>query len=46
MKALGKGSIASIVRIGLMIAWYALLWFAAIWVIAVRRDQLWRHPRP
>jgi hypothetical protein len=28
MKALGKGSIASIVRIGLAFAWYAL-WFAA-----------------
>lgn len=28
MKALGKGSIASIVRIGLMVAWY-VLWFAA-----------------
>jgi len=32
MKALGKGSIASIVRIGLMFAWYAL-WVAAIGVV-------------
>lgn len=31
MKALGKGSIASIVRIGLVIAWYAL-WIAAVGV--------------
>jgi len=32
MKALGKGSIASIVRIGLMVAWYAL-WVAAIGIV-------------
>lgn len=32
MKALGKGSIASIVRIGLSVAWWAL-WFAAACVI-------------
>ncbi len=32
MKALGKGSIASIVRVGLTIAWYAL-WVAAVGVI-------------
>lgn len=31
MKALGKGSIASIVRVGLVIAWYAL-WIAAVGV--------------
>lgn len=31
MKALGKGSIASIVRIGLVVAWY-VLWFAAVCV--------------
>jgi hypothetical protein len=33
MKALGKGSIASIVRIGLVFAWY-VLWFAAFCVAA------------
>jgi hypothetical protein len=32
MKALGKGSIASIVRVGLVIAWYAL-WIAAIGIV-------------
>lgn len=32
MKALGKGSIASIVRIGLTIAWY-VLWVAAIGIV-------------
>ncbi|MBL8547261.1 MAG: DUF2975 domain-containing protein [Hyphomonadaceae bacterium] len=32
MKALGKGSIASIVRVGLTIAWY-VLWVAAVCVL-------------
>lgn len=32
MKALGKGSIASIVRVGLVIAWYAL-WVAAVAIL-------------
>lgn len=33
MKALGKGSIASIMRIGLLIAWWALWVAAGIWVL-------------
>lgn len=32
MKALGKGSIASIVRVGLVIAWY-VLWIAAVAIL-------------
>jgi hypothetical protein len=33
MKALGKGSIASIVQVGLLVAWWALWLAAAVWAL-------------
>lgn len=35
MKALGKGSIASIVQIGLSVAWWVLAVCAAVWAVAI-----------